>query len=1016
MKTMFFSPGYRAVTRFVVFVLVCTMLLPGGAVWAGGQQPLHKIPAPVPRTQAELPQFPELALYVKDVPSAIALGKAFFWDMQAGSDGRTACASCHYKAGADPLSVRSRNQLHPGPDGVFQVQPAAASTLTGTDFPFFQVNPPTGRLRIDPLTGLPQDPLTTITRNFNDVAGSQGVLKTAFTGINAGNPVDGGTLVTDQTFSASGQNVRQVTGRNSPSVVNAVFNYATLWDGRGNNIFNGVTPFGPADQDARIYTNVTGSLTARQIAIPNASLASQAVGPPLDDVQMSYAGRTFPELGRKMLGLPRPLNLQVVHPADSVLGALSRSPGAGLNTSYRAMIEDAFANNLWENNSQTVPLNTVGGVVQFDQIEANFSLFWGLSIMLYEATLVSDWTPFDRFQGGNLNALSVSADSGLTTFDSKCAVCHSGSELSDAVIGASAAAIPNCALRACNPLSFTTNTNHRLIELDQTLVIGGLSDLGFANLGLRPMTEDAGRGGTTPANVINGATGQPYPLSFALLGQLQAQGLLSFETPSLSAPSLLGLATASSPTAVRGGFKTPGIRNVELTAPYFHNGSMDTLQQVVEFYARGGNFPNTADNPTLDAKMDPIGNLRVPGPDQVDMVNFLRSLTDARVREDLAPFDHPSLDLPGGDPSDAVVISLPATGGTPTIVSLQTFSLNTLPTATLSTAFVIGGAVRDDTPNNDAVNVEVDVNGLKSRAAVNRTPDDTWTFTLSTLAGLRVGANALSVTASTPTGATTTLPAAIDVLPTALVIGAPTGATKLASAVLTVRGAGVTTYRYKVDDGPYSAETSTADQIAISGLADGFHTVSVLGTAVVGTASYSQPEANPTLAQWTVKTTPPAITMNPTATPTRETTQVIGGVVDLGIIPRVSLDTAALAGPVTVVGGSGSATWSCEISGLKNGINNVTVTATDIAFNETSVTAAITVAFPDGSFTGAVRPGLIDAVKALRIAAGTEAATALDMLHGDVAPLVNGAPAPDGVITVEDALLILMKVARLINF
>ena len=42
--------------------------------------------------------------------------------------------------------------------------------------------------------------------------------------------------------------------------------------------------------------------------------------------------------------------------------------------------------------------------------------------------------------------------------------------------------------------------------------------------------------------------------------------------------------------AVDGAFKTPGLRNSELTGPYFHNGGMATLRQVVQFYNRGGNF------------------------------------------------------------------------------------------------------------------------------------------------------------------------------------------------------------------------------------------------------------------------------------------------------------------------------------------------------------------------------------------------------------------------------------------
>src|SRR5262249_37959754 len=48
--------------------------------------------------------------------AAIKLGKALFWDEQTGGDGRIACATCHFHAGADN---RTLNTLHPGPDGIF---------------------------------------------------------------------------------------------------------------------------------------------------------------------------------------------------------------------------------------------------------------------------------------------------------------------------------------------------------------------------------------------------------------------------------------------------------------------------------------------------------------------------------------------------------------------------------------------------------------------------------------------------------------------------------------------------------------------------------------------------------------------------------------------------------------------------------------------------------------------------------------------------------------------------------
>ncbi len=58
-----------------------------------------------------VPEPTNLGDSVSDKTAAIALGKALFWDMQVGSDGIQACASCHFRAGADP---RSKNQLNPG--------------------------------------------------------------------------------------------------------------------------------------------------------------------------------------------------------------------------------------------------------------------------------------------------------------------------------------------------------------------------------------------------------------------------------------------------------------------------------------------------------------------------------------------------------------------------------------------------------------------------------------------------------------------------------------------------------------------------------------------------------------------------------------------------------------------------------------------------------------------------------------------------------------------------------------
>jgi cytochrome c peroxidase len=72
----------------------------------------------------------------------------------------------------------------------------------------------------------------------------------------------------------------------------------------------------------------------------------------------------------------------------------------------------------------------------------------------------------------------------------------------------------------------------------------------------------------------------------------------------------------------RGRFKTPTLRNVALTAPYMHDGSLATLEEVVDFYNKGG-----IANPTLDPGIRRLGLTR---DEKVALVEFLRMLTDQR--------------------------------------------------------------------------------------------------------------------------------------------------------------------------------------------------------------------------------------------------------------------------------------------------------------------------------------------------------------------------------------------------
>ena len=468
-------------------------LLAGTAV---AQTPLGNVPIPLPGN---------LDTFVKSRPAAIRLGKALFWDTQTGGDGRVACATCHFHSGVDS---RTTNTVNPGPDHVFDGVPSPGGTLGGADFPIAGDN----------------------------IVGSQGVVRADFVALDPNNPLaaDQCTLVDDGIFFPN----RQVTGRNAPSTIMAIFNRDNFWDGRAKREFNGVTPAGNVSPRPTILIADLRGLIAKSVILSPASAASQAVGPPNNQVEMSCAGRTFPLLGRKLLGR-QPLALQVVADDDSVLGSLSQEPGTGLSTTYPDMVRAAFADNLHS-----------GGAAQ---MEANFSFYWGIAVMLYESTLIPSDSPFDHFAAGNASALSSAQQAGMQIFNSRgrCSHCHGGSTFSGA-----------------------------------TIVGGGGDD--FANTGVTPTAADGGR---QPENA--------------------------------------------------GKFKTPTLRNVELSGPYFHNGRYLTLRQVVEFYNRGGDVAN----PQKSSQVRP---LNLSETDKANLVEFMLSLTDERVRFERAPFDHPSLDVPNG--------------------------------------------------------------------------------------------------------------------------------------------------------------------------------------------------------------------------------------------------------------------------------------------------------------------------------------------------------------------------------
>jgi cytochrome c peroxidase len=187
-----------------------------------------------------------------------------------------------------------------------------------------------------------------------------------------------------------------------------------------------------------------------------------------------------------------------------------------------------------------------------------------MALASYERTLLSGNSPFDRFQSGDETALSADARRGLALFRGRgrCSRCHVVNEQQPLFTNF---AYQNTGVAAGAP-SFD-----RLARLAARLIEGAPSP--------RPLVE------------IEREVGSHE------LGRALHSGLL-FEI---------------------GSYRTPSLRNVGITAPYFHDGSAKSLAEVVQFYNRGGRT-----NLNLDEELHPLG---LTAAEERDLVQFLESLT-----------------------------------------------------------------------------------------------------------------------------------------------------------------------------------------------------------------------------------------------------------------------------------------------------------------------------------------------------------------------------------------------------
>jgi len=314
--------------------------------------------------------------------AAAALGKALFWDMQVGSDSVQACASCHFHAGVDDRSKGQLNSNTTGGDITdLTAVRTAAETPVGPNGEVDVYSFPLHKL-IDPT--IPTDRLVNpdnIARTTNDVMSSMGVSRfTEFVDIPpvgtflpatngvASLPPDIGNSVADPVLINNG--FRRVEPRHTPTFFAATLNFDNFWDGRARHDFNGGSVFGASDPQSHVMVDDGGNLVATRQIIRFASLASLATGPALSENEMSFAGRNWAKLGKRLLQAGvTPLANQLVATTDSVMGqysnqggsacgglpAADRSPGTpaagkpGLCINYRGLIKRAFYSRLWQN-------------------------------------------------------------------------------------------------------------------------------------------------------------------------------------------------------------------------------------------------------------------------------------------------------------------------------------------------------------------------------------------------------------------------------------------------------------------------------------------------------------------------------------------------------------------------------------------------------------------------------------------------------------------------------------------
>jgi cytochrome c peroxidase len=197
----------------------------------------------------------------------------------------------------------------------------------------------------------------------------------------------------------------------------------------------------------------------------------------------------------------------------------------------------------------------------------------GEALALWQRTMLAGNSPFDRWKyGGDKTALSAQQKRGFALINEKaaCVMCH------------------------------TIDTNHALF-----------TDVGYKDTGIGYYRQE-----------VAASDREPLPVEMAPVV------VIPVERDYLASISEVrehdfGRFVVTRDPADMWRFRTPSLRNVALTAPYMHDGSLRTLEDVVRFYARGG-----IAHDGLDPLIRPID---LSDDDMRALVAFLHSLTSPDV-------------------------------------------------------------------------------------------------------------------------------------------------------------------------------------------------------------------------------------------------------------------------------------------------------------------------------------------------------------------------------------------------